>query len=198
VVSDLPFRVAFTLLVVLVAIQRITELSKSARNERALLAQGAREHAAEQMPTMRALHASWLAAIVLEVWALDRTPSPIVALPALAVFALGRALRFAAMRALGERWTVKVLTRPGAPPVQTGVFRYLRHPNYLGVVLEIAALPLAGGAFVTAAVFSIANGVLLSRRIRAEEAALRADNDYARMSDRPRLIPRWGKRVEPS
>jgi methyltransferase len=194
VVSDLFFRATFTLLVVLVAVQRVTELARSARNERALRARGAREHAAGQMPFMRAIHAGWLLSCVVEVWALDRTPVAAIALPALALFWVGRALRLAAMRALGERWNVKILTLPGEPSVRTGVFRHLRHPNYLGVALEIAALPLIGGAYLSSIVWSLANAVLLSRRIRAEEAALREDNDYEVMANRPLVFPRWGKR----
>jgi methyltransferase len=75
--------------------------------------------------------------------------------------------------------------------VQAGIFRWIRHPNYLGVVLEIAALPLIGGAYVTAIAASIANAILLRARIRAEEHALRVDNDYdARLGGRPRWLPR--------
>ena len=106
------------------------------------------------------------------------------------MFLAGQALRMAAMRALGERWTVKVMTVPGAPPVQRGIFRWLRHPNYLGVILEIAALPLIHGAYLTTIVFSLCNAVLLTRRIRAEEDALTLDNGYAlALGDRPRLVP---------
>ena len=61
---------------------------------------------------------------------------------------------------------------PGAPPVTGGPYRFLRHPNYLAVVAEVACMPLAGGCLVTAAVFSAANAVLLGTRIAAEERAL--------------------------
>ena len=54
----------------------------------------------------------------------------------------------------------------------------MRHPNYLGVCLELASLPLLGGAYVTAAAASVANAFLLQRRIAAEEAALREHSCY--------------------
>lgn len=190
--SHMPITVlAFTSLVAIVAVQRLWELVRSRRHERALLARGGREHARAQMPWMSALHGTWLVAMILEVVLLRREASAGLAVAAGLVFLIGQGLRLAAMSALGERWTVRVITVPGAPPVDRGIFRWLRHPNYLGVVLEIAALPLVHGAWLTALVWSVANGVLLAARIRAEEAALRTDNDYeAGLGDRPRFVPR--------
>jgi methyltransferase len=96
---------------------------------------------------------------------------------ALAPFWLGlwlaaQALRAAAIRALGERWTVRVLVLPGAPLVRSGPYRLLRHPNYLAVGLEFVAAPLLFGAWRTALAFSLANLALLAVRIRCEERAL--------------------------
>lgn len=189
-VTELLFRAGFTVLVVLVGLDRLAEVRKSNEHERVLRLRGAREHAAWQMPIMRAVHAGWLVGMIAEVWLLSRAPIAIVALPALGTFLGGRALRRAAIRALGPRWNVKILTLRGEPPVQDGIFGTLRHPNYLGVVLEIAALPLVGGAYVTSIVASAANALLLRSRIRAEEAALRDASDYSEMSRRPLLIPR--------
>lgn len=190
--SHMPVTVwAFISLVAIVAVQRLWELLRSRRHERALLARGGREHARGQMPWMSALHASWLLAMPLEVVLFGREASMGLAIAAGLVFLAGQGLRLAAMSALGERWTVRVITVPGAPPVDRGIFRWLRHPNYLGVVLEIAALPLVHGAWLTALLWSVANGALLFARIRAEESALRTDNDYdAGLGDRPRFVPR--------
>lgn len=190
--SHMPITVwAFTSLVAIVAVQRLWELLRSRRHERALLARGGREHARAQMPWMSALHGSWLLAMILEVVLLGREARIGLALAAGLVFLVGQGLRLAAMSALGERWTVKVITLPGAPAVDRGIFRWLRHPNYLGVVLEIAALPLIHGAWLTALVWSAANALLLVLRIRAEEQALRTDNDYeVGLGDRPRFVPR--------
>lgn len=190
-------KIAFTSLVLAVAGQRLWEVRKSKRHERALKDRGAVEHAPEQMPVMKAVHGAWLASTLAEVWLADRPFRPGLAAGALAVFAGGQALRLAAMRGLGERWTVKIITLPDEPPVSGGVFRYVRHPNYLGVVLEIAALPLMHGAWATALAFSAANGALLYARIRAEEQALDEASRYREVfAERPRFVPARGERTQ--
>jgi methyltransferase len=182
---------AFLVLLACVVVQRLLEVRVSKRHEAELLARGGKEHAPEQMPYMIALHSAWLLSCALEVLWLDRPFRLWLALPALLLFCVGQALRLLAINALGDRWTVKIVTLPGAPAVNHGIFQYLRHPNYLGVVLEIAALPLVHDAWLTAVVFSIANGLLLRQRIRAEEQALREASDYdARLAARPRMIPK--------
>lgn len=184
-------RLVFVGIVILVGLQRLWELRVSRQHEAALLRQGATEHAPEQMAWMRAIHALWLFSAPLEVYWADRPFVPWLAACALAVFLVGQTLRLIAMRSLGPRWTVKIITLPqGAPPVSHAIYRYLRHPNYLGVILEIAALPLLHTAYVTALVFSVANGILLWFRIRAEEAALSGSSDYAaRFHGRARFLP---------
>ena len=76
------------------------------------------------------------------------------------------------MRALGERWTTRVLVLPGRPRVRDGAYRWLRHPNYVAVVIEFVAAPLMFGAWRTALAFSLANLLALRVRIRCEERAL--------------------------
>lgn len=170
--------VAFTALLVLVAVQRLFEVRRSRWNEAALKTAGAREHAAWQMPVMATLHTLWLVGAGVEVWWRHPQVYPLLSVVALVMFACGQGLRIAAMRALGPRWTVRVMTLPRAQPVVAGVYRYFRHPNYAGVVLEIAALPLVHGAVWTTVAASAANAVLLTFRIRAEERALAEDNNY--------------------
>jgi len=181
----------FTALVAGVAVQRLLEVRRSAQNERRLRERGAREHAPRHFRVMQLVHGSWLAASVLEVWLLEPPFRPWLALGAAVVFGIGQALRLAAVRALGERWSVRILTLPGEPAVATGIYRHLRHPNYLGVILELVALPLVHGAVYTALVFSAANAALLWFRIREEERALALDSDYpAHFAARPRFLPR--------
>jgi methyltransferase len=187
-------KLVYSLLVAVVACQRLLELWMSRRHEAGLRACGAVECARHQVPIMMALHASWLLGCLAEPWLLGWPLEPVLALTACAVFACGQALRLLAMRALGARWTVRVLVLPGADPVRHGIFRHLRHPNDLGVILELAALPLIGGAYVTAGLLSAANGVLLWRRIRAEERALERAGGYAEaLGDRPCLVPEAGR-----
>jgi methyltransferase len=183
----------FIALLFAVALQRVLELRESRRHERALLAAGAREHAPGHFVWMRALHASWLVATGVEVLVFSRPFIPALAAPAACAFVAGQALRHAARRALGPRWTARIVTLPGAPPVTRGIYRYVRHPNYAGVVLELAALPLIHGAFVSAAFFSAANALLLLVRIRHEERALAVDSGGStELHLRPRFLPRVG------
>lgn len=181
----------FYLLVALLAGQRLLELRLSKRNEQRLKRQGGREHGAGHFPIMQLLHTGWFVAMVAEVGWLRRPFRPALAAVAALTAVLGQFLRYAAIRTLGRRWTVRIVTVPGRPPVRHGIYRYLRHPNYLGVVLEIAAVPLLHTAYLTSLIFSLGNALLLRTRIRAEEEALAADADFHRwLGDRPRLLPR--------
>ena len=86
--------------------------------------------------------------------------------------AFAQVLRYAAVFTLGSRWNVRIVVWPGKAPVTSGPYRFMRHPNYVAVVLEVLFVPLVHGAFWTATVFSACNAVLLWVRIRAEEALL--------------------------
>ncbi len=77
---------------------------------------------------------------------------------------------------------------PGEKPVTGGPYRYLRHPNYLAVILEMACLPLAWGLWRLAIVFSVGNAVILYLRIREEERALGADWERA-FAGKGRFVP---------
>jgi methyltransferase len=100
-----------------------------------------------------------------------------------------QALRYWAIGTLGDRWNSRVIVLPEAPPVTSGPYRWLRHPNYVAVVVEIACLPLVGGLWITALTFSVANALMLRVRIRTEEKAL--GSLYARaFAGVPRFMPR--------
>jgi methyltransferase len=168
----------FTLVVLAIAVQRLVEVRISRRHEATLKAEGGYEVGHAHFGWMKALHASWFVAMLAEVWLLDRPFIPWLAAVALALTLAGQALRYAAIRTLGDRWTVTIWVLPEAPPVAGGIYRYVRHPNYLGVILELAAVPLLHTAWVTALVWSLLNAWLLRVRIRAEEAALEDANRY--------------------
>ena len=162
----------FTGFVFLMALQRCYELRLSRRNEAIIRAMGGREFDAWQVQAMKALHIGWFIAMLVEVHGLHRPFLPGLSLLALVTVMAGQSLRNAARMSLKWRWTVRVMTTPGLPLVRTGIYRYLRHPNYLGVILEILATPLLHSAYVTAIVFSLANMLLLTMRIRTEDRAL--------------------------
>lgn len=165
-------RLLFVGFVAALGLQRLFELRLSRRNERRIRQRGGREHAPETYRWIVMLHSAWFAATLLEVFAGRRRFRPWLASLALGLFAAGQALRLTAIRTLGWRWSTRVMTVPGALPVQHGIYRYIRHPNYLGVELEILSVPLLHSAWLTSAAFGIANALLLSDRIRREEQAL--------------------------
>lgn len=155
------------IIVALVTAQRLGELAYARHNMARLLALGAREVGAGHYPLLVSLHAAWLAALVIFV-APETTPH----WPLIGLFALLQAARLWVIWALGPYWTTRIITLPDAPLVRRGPYRFCRHPNYLVVILEIAALPLAFGAWKIALVFSVLNAVLLAHRIRIENRAL--------------------------
>ncbi len=184
----------FLFLVILLGIQRLAELHLSARNERRILQRGGYEYAPGQFRVMKLLHIAWFIAMLTEVFGLRRPFYPALALAAGLMLVLGQALRYAAIYTLGERWTVRVMILPGVNPVNRGIYRFIRHPNYLGVILEIAAVPLLHTAYLTAIFFSIANALLLTWRIHTEESALKDNNDYEQVfAERPRFLPKMQK-----
>jgi methyltransferase len=185
-------RVIFVSIVAAVLIQRWVELRISQRHVMALLAQGGRLHGSNLIGIVKGLQIAWFVAMIAEVWGLNRPFMPLLAAIAILATIAGQSLRYLSMRALGQRWTLPIVTLPGASAIDTGIYRYLRHPNWLGVILEILALPLIHGAYLTAICFSIANAILIIWRIKAEEKALSQDNNYAQvLAMQPRLIPNW-------
>lgn len=167
-------RLLFAGFVAGLGLQRLLELRLSRRNELRMRRHGGREHAPETYGRIVALHAAWFAAMLLEVFTGRREFRPRLAALALSLFAAGQALRLTAIRTLGWRWSTRIMTVPGpaGAPVRRGIYRYVRHPNYLGVELEILATPLVHSAYLTSAVFGLANLLLLRERIRREEQAL--------------------------
>ena len=162
----------YTFLVVLVACERGAELRIARRNHCWLAQRGAVEFGAGHYPWMVVLHAVFLVACALEVWLLNRPLRTWLAIPMTAALAAAMALRYWVVTTLGRRWTTRVFCLPGAPLIETGPYRWLRHPNYLAVVVEFLALPLIHTAWMTAGLASLANAVLLWLRIRVEQAAL--------------------------
>jgi methyltransferase len=158
---------AVTIILLLVALQRLGELVYAQRNTSRLLARGAVEIGRRHYPLFILLHGSWLLALFVLVPA----DAPID-WPLLAFFVVLQGLRIWVVATLGPYWTTRILTLPSAPLVRKGPFRLVRHPNYCVVIAEIAVLPLVFGAWDIAIVFSLLNLALLAWRIRIEEQAL--------------------------
>jgi methyltransferase len=167
-------RLLFAGFVAALGVQRLFELRLSRRNEQRMRQRGGREHTPETYRWIVILHAAWFAAMLLEVFGGKREFRPRLAGLALALFAAGQALRLTAIHTLGWRWSTRVMSVPGpaGARVQHGIYRYIRHPNYLGVEMEILAVPLVHSAYITSVAFAVANAFLLRDRIRREERAL--------------------------
>jgi methyltransferase len=155
------------IILALVAVQRLGELAYSRRNEARLRARGGVEVGAGHYPFFFLIHGGWLAALALWI-----NPNTAVNWWWLAAFVLLQIARLWVLASLGPYWCTRIITVPEAPLIRTGPYRWLRHPNYLLVVAEIAILPLVFSAYAIAIVFSILNALLLAHRIRVESAAL--------------------------
>lgn len=155
------------LIVLLVALERAAELVYARRNTKRLLAEGGIEWGAGHYPFLVALHAGWLFAILIFA-----DPDRPLDMSLLVIFLALQGARLWVIMTLGRYWTTRIITLPGVPLVRRGPYRYLRHPNYVIVVAEIAVLPLAFGAWHVALVFSALNLALLRHRIRVENQVL--------------------------
>src|SRR5665811_584719 len=153
-------------LVAFLVVQRLAEVAFAQWNTARQRAAGGVEFGAAHYPLMVALHALWL----LGLWLLGRD-HPVDPLW-LAVFILLQAGRLWVIASLGRRRTTRALVLPGVAPVARGPYRWLRHPNYVVVVLEIAVVPLTLGLPLFALAFSLANAAMLAYRIRVENQAL--------------------------
>jgi methyltransferase len=165
-------RIFFTCVVAVVIGQRLIELKISNHNVATLLSQGGKQYPSEYHKLAINLQILWFIAMLGEVWILQRPFFSHLAGVALLAALIGQFLRYFSMQALGLRWTLPLVTLPEAPIIKSGIYGYLRHPNWLGVVLEIPAVPLIHSAYLTAIVFSISNALLMVQRIQAEENAL--------------------------
>ncbi|MGF1647806.1 MAG: isoprenylcysteine carboxyl methyltransferase family protein [Kineosporiaceae bacterium] len=161
-------------LVGVVVVARFVELGVARRHLSWARERGGVESGAGHYPAMVALHTALLLGCVVEVTLLDRPFPPGLGWSMLALLVAAHGLRWWCIGTLGPQWNTRVVVVPGMPLVSGGPYRWLRHPNYVAVVLEGVALPLVHGAWLTAAAFTVLNLVLLlGFRIPAEERALR-------------------------
>ena len=165
----MPF---FYTLLLLIIIQRLLELFYARRNEKRMKRRGALEFGASHYKWIVLLHVAFFTALLVEVLQLEGTFG--VAWPLfLALFIAAQIIRIWALKSLGPYWNTKIIVLPGAEKIAGGPYRFLPHPNYLVVAIEILTLPLIFGAWRTALVFTLANALLLLLvRIPAEEKAL--------------------------
>jgi methyltransferase len=176
-------------LIAALAGERLFELWLSRRNAKAAARAGAVE---VRQPHTRAIvlfHTAFIFSCIFELLLFHPAAPALVEDAALVVSLLAEALRYWAVLTLGERWNARIVVWPDRPPVVGGPYRFLRHPNYLAIVLEMAAIPMIHGCVRTAVVFSLGNALLLAIRIPAEERAL-GEAYRATFADKARFFPR--------
>jgi methyltransferase len=187
----------FSLFFAFIVTQRVLELGIAKRNEQWIMSQGAVEYGKEHYKFMVSLHIAFLICFLLEVLFFDRTLSsfwPVI----LILFLLTQSLRIWAIQSLGKFWNTKILILPDASIVISGPYKFLRHPNYTIVMLEIMLIPLMFNAYLTATVFTLLNAWMLSVRIPLEERALSdmTTNYASYMEEKNRFSPTFQKESE--
>ncbi len=175
----------------IVVIQRLFELRIAKKNRRWAEAQGGYEVGKEHYPFVVLVHILFFGGILLEVSLFGATVPAWWRWP-FALFLLAQGLRLWCIRSLGRYWNTRIIIIPGHPPQVEGPYRYLRHPNYVVVFIELLTFPLIYGAWITAIVVSLLNmGVLLLLRIPTEERALAEVTSYQQlMGGKARFLPR--------
>lgn len=181
--------------VALTALQRLLELVHSRRNLTLLSGAAQAADSSGNWSALVVLQVLWLGAAALEPGLRGGVaPPPLFAL-GLALFVAGEALRCWCILALGSWWNARARVDPGLRVVSHGPYRWIRHPNYLGVLLELVGLPLAGGAWWTLALLVPPHVLVLWRRIRGEDRLLFALPGYAAaMGGKGALVPRLARR----
>jgi methyltransferase len=185
-----PSVTAYLLVVGAVAMLRFAELAISARHRRVLAAGGATAVYEPHFRWMALLHTAILVGAAGEVVGLRRPFIPALAVPALALLIAATWTRWWVIQTLGRHWNVGVMDSTRQGVVDTGPYRWVRHPNYTAVFIELLALPLVHTAWITAIAGTVAHVAVLRARVAVEDRVLLANVEYqARMGRKPRFLP---------
>ncbi|MFF1839636.1 isoprenylcysteine carboxyl methyltransferase family protein [Streptomyces sp. NPDC058231] len=164
--------ILYTVLILLVAVERLAELVTARRNAVWSRRHAGREYGRGHYPVMVVLHTALLAGCLAETWAGGRPFLPALGVPMLVLVLGAQALRWWCITTLGPRWNTRVIVVPDLPLVTAGPYRWLSHPNYAAVIVEGFALPLVHTNWLTATGFTLLNLPLLATRLRCENTAL--------------------------
>lgn len=185
-------RIGYLVLLAAFAAGRLAELVISRRNQRALQSQGASRVAEPRFPWMVILHVSVFVAAGAEVIFLHRKLIPALAIPMVILFFLSNVLRWWVIGTLKSHWNVQVMDSARIGVVSSGPYRWVRHPNYVAVFVELVSLPLIYSAWITAIFAAAGNAWVLHNRLAVEDRVLLANPDYrAAMGGKPRFLPKF-------
>lgn len=160
----------FAVFIIFLILLRVGELLLARRNERWLLQHGAVEYGRKHYRYIVMLHVLFFVSLITEY---IFTSTGYYSVPLLVLYFLLLAFKAWAIFSLGKFWNTKIFRISGYPLVKKGPYRFMKHPNYVIVVAEIALIPLIFHLYITAVVFSVLNGLMLYVRIREEDKALR-------------------------
>ena len=166
----------FIILLALAFLPMSLEARLAARHDRALRSAGAAEPQDDVFPLMQVAYPVAFLAMAFEAWARRAHPNSVFIAGAV-VFALAKTIKYWAIATLGERWTFRVLVPPDSSRIASGPYRFMRHPNYLGVMGELAGMALMGQAPISGTLSIVIFGMLIAGRIRVEERALAGGNE---------------------
>lgn len=161
----------FWIFIAILITQRVAELLIAGRNERRIRAKGGVEFDREGYKIIVLMHIAFVASLIAEYTLLNGSLNKFW-IPLLILFLLAQLLRYWSIGSLGYYWNTKILVIPGTKPVTRGPYKYLKHPNYIAVITELAVIPLIFWCYLTAVAFTVLNIIVLRRRIRIEEKAL--------------------------
>ncbi|WP_318183696.1 isoprenylcysteine carboxyl methyltransferase family protein [Metabacillus idriensis] len=180
----------FYIFLVIIILQRLTELFIAKRNEAYMKTMGGEEYGQKHYPIIVAVHILFLFSLMIEVIVFNKEVSPLwlVILP---IIAITQIIRYWAVFSLGSNWNTKIIIVPNLEVVSKGPYKFMRHPNYLVVAVEILFLPVLFQAYATAILFTVLNAAIMAIRIPAEEKALLQHTDYEELfMTKRRFLPR--------
>jgi len=159
----------FSLFMIFLLLLRVGELLLSKRNEKWLLKNGAIEYGREHYPIMVLLHACFMISLVVEYLI---QPIASYSLVLIVIYFLLIVFKAWIILSLGKFWNTKIYRVKKFPLVNKGLYKVIKHPNYMIVIAEIVIIPLAFHLFYTAIIFTLLNLAMLYVRIKEENKAL--------------------------
>ena len=158
--------------------QRIVELFTAKRNEKIMLSRGAEEYDSSGYKFIRAMHIGFFMSLIAESIFIGRNLNPCW-IYFFIIFAAAQFLRYWAIISLGYYWNTKIIVLKTGKIIKKGSYKYFKHPNYAAVTAELAVIPLIFSCYITLIVFSVLNFIVLRRRKRIEEEALKTTSGFS-------------------
>jgi|SRR5690625_2619581 len=152
--------------------QRLAELYIANRNEQWMRARGGIEIGNDHYKWFVFLHILFFVFLISEVNFLYMESIVVFNIYFFIVFLIAQIGRVWCIISLGKFWNTKIIILPKVILIKKGPYKYVKHPNYIIVLIELLSIPSMFGAYKTAILFSVLHLILLSVRIPLEDRAL--------------------------